>query len=324
MRASRLLSLLMLLQSRGRLSATTLAATLEVSTRTILRDIDELSAAGVPVWAERGREGGFQLAAGWSTRLTGLTEPESQALFLAGIPSAASELGLGAAAASARVKMLNALPETLRENALRVSARVHFDPNDWFRAVAPSSHLQAVADAVWHCRPIRVRYLSWRGEREYALELLGLVLKAGVWYFVAARADKPAPAIFRLAAVQAITPLEGHFERPEDFDLAAFWQAATRRFETEIYRDSATLRVSSSGMKQLLELSTAIQVSAQQSARPDPQGSGWTQVQIPTESIEHAARQLIALGAEVEVLAPEALRLKMQQTVNQMRTLYSA
>jgi predicted DNA-binding transcriptional regulator YafY len=149
MRASRLLSILMLLQARGGLSASALAAELEVSSRTILRDIDQLSAAGVPVWAERGREGGFRLRPGWSTQLSGLTADEAQALQLAGLPQAATELGLGAAAASARLKVLAGLPEGLRQDAERLRSRVHIDPVDWYRAATPPRHLQAVARAVW-------------------------------------------------------------------------------------------------------------------------------------------------------------------------------
>src|SRR5499427_80365 len=185
MRASRLLSVLMLLQARGRMTAQAIAAELEVSTRTILRDLDHLSGAGVPVWADRGRNGGFQLREGWSTRLTGLTEPEAQALFLTGLPGPAADLGLGGAVASARLKVLAALPADWRSDAQRVSSRLHIDPLDWFRASARTEHLAEVSGAVWKTRRLSMRYESWSGVKDREVEPLGLVLKAGVWYMVA-------------------------------------------------------------------------------------------------------------------------------------------
>jgi predicted DNA-binding transcriptional regulator YafY len=203
MKSSRLLSILMLLQAHGRLSAPALARTLEVSTRTILRDIDQLSAAGVPLWGERGREGGFQLREGWSTQLTGLTEPESQALLLAGLPAAATDLGLGAPAASARLKMVASLPAEWREQAGRVGARLHVDPVDWYRAKETPEFLRDMAQAVWQARRVAVRYESWRGQTERQLEPLGLVLKAGTWYVAARVQGQVAVRTYRLAAVLA-------------------------------------------------------------------------------------------------------------------------
>jgi predicted DNA-binding transcriptional regulator YafY len=137
---------------------------MEVSERTILRDIDQLSAAGVPLWGARGRQGGFQLREGWSTQLTGMTEPEAHALLLAGLPGPATELGLGAAAASARLKMVASLPSGWREQADRVGQRLHIDSVDWYRAQDAPKFLREVADAVWRARRIEVRYESWKGE----------------------------------------------------------------------------------------------------------------------------------------------------------------
>src|SRR4051812_48857737 len=143
MRASRLVSILMLLQTRGRVSARTLADHLEVSIRTIYRDIDELSAAGVPVVVERGATGGFELLDGWRTTLTGLTPHEAQSLFVSGLPGPAVELGLGDTMASAQLKLLAALPDAWQAETQRVSARFHVDLVGWYRRVGPVEHLRA-------------------------------------------------------------------------------------------------------------------------------------------------------------------------------------
>ncbi|HSI58816.1 MAG TPA: YafY family protein [Ideonella sp.] len=320
MRASRLLSILMLLQSRGRLSAQALADALEVSVRTVYRDVDELSAAGVPVWADRGRLGGFQLQPGWRTRVDGLTATEAQALLLGGLPGPAAELGLGEAMASAQLKLLNALPEGWSEDARRVSSRFHLDPVDWYRGPAATDHLQAIAQAVWRERCIAVHYESWQGTAERRLEPLGLVLKAGVWYLVA-RAGK-APRTYRLSNILALVVCDESFARPKDFDLAAFWQASTRRFEAELYHGTAELRVSPLALKRLRDLGQALADAAEESAG-EPDAQGWRRVTIPIESVEHAAGQLLRLGPQAEVIKPVALRRQFAATLATMAALYA-
>jgi predicted DNA-binding transcriptional regulator YafY len=322
MRAGRLLSLLMLLQTRGRTSAPVLAAELEVSVRTILRDIDHLSAAGVPVWSERGREGGFQLRAGWSTELTGLTGSEAQALLLAGLPAAATELGLGAASASARLKMLASVPAAWREDALRVGARLHMDPIDWYRAAPPPPCLQDVAHAVWHQRALSMRYERWSGLVDRVVKPLGLVLKAGIWYLVAAvEAGKPSRT-YRLSNIRQWTVLKTGFAYPRTFQLAAFWRESTQRFEAGIYTDVAVLTVTARGMKKVRELSAAANAAVERTASAVGTDAVWTRIALPIESIEHACGQLLALGEDAVVLAPAALRARMQARIAAMAAAY--
>ena len=322
MRASRLLSILMLLQTRGRMSAPTLAEELEVSQRTILRDIDHLSAAGVPIWSDRGRDGGFQLREGWSTNLTGLTEDEAQALFLAGLPTAAAELGLGSASASARLKMLASLPEALRDNAEQVNSRLHFDPIDWFRAAVPTDHLQAIAHCVWNQRIAAMRYESWKGEKTRTIKPLGLILKAGIWYTAALADESREPRIYRLSNILQLAITETKFRRPKKFDLAEFWKQSTQRFETEIYRDEATLLVTPRGMKRLQELSAAVGEAAKRSAMADSANAGWTKVVVPIESNEFAAGQLLSIGADVRVLEPQTLRTSIRKLLDRISFFY--
>ena len=320
MRASRLLSLLMLLQSRGRVSARALAEALEVSVRTIHRDVDELSASGVPIWADRGRLGGFQLQPGWRTRVDGLTAPEAQAMFLGGLPGPAAELGLGEAMASAQLKLLAALPDGWREDARRVSARFHLDPIDWYRGPSATDHLPAIAQAVWGERRIAMRYESWKGEVSRRVDPLGLVLKAGIWY-LAAQVGMGVRT-YRLSNILDLEVTDEPFERPKAFDLAAWWQASTKRFEKELAVDTAQLRVSASGLKQLRDLGAAVAQAAEGSAS-EPDEAGWRRVTIPIESIAHAAAQVLRLGAQAEVLKPAALRRELLERVGAIAALYA-
>ena len=320
MRASRLLSLLMLLQTRGRVSAHALAEALEVSVRTIHRDVDELSAAGVPIWADRGRLGGFQLQPGWRTKVDGLTAPEAQAMFLGGLPGPASELGLGEAMASAQLKLLAALPDGWREDARRVSARFHLDPIDWYRGPSATDHLPAIAQAVWRERRVAMRYESWKGEVSRRVDPLGLVLKAGIWYLAAQVGN--GVRTYRLSNILDLAVTEEPFDRPEAFDLATWWQASTKRFEKELVVDTAQLRVSESGMKVLRDLGAAV-VQAAEASASKPDESGWRRVTIPIESIPHAAAQVLRLGAQAEVLKPAALRRALVERVSAIAALYA-
>lgn len=307
MQASRLLSILMLLQARGRMTTPALAQLLEVSERTILRDIDQLSAAGVPVWSERGRNGGFQLRAGWSTQLTGLTEAEVSGLFLAGLPDAATELGLGAAAASARLKIIAGLPAQWRDQAGSVADRLHIDPVDWYRVAEAPARLREVASAVWSARRIHVHYQSWDRRSECQLDPLGLVLKAGAWYLVARSTRSRRIATYRLANVQQLAISEQTFERPPRFDLAQYWSDSIARFEADLQRIQAHVRVSARAAVWLANARI-------RSAPLAPAGAdGWQELLIPVESIEHGARQLLGFGSDIEALAPPELRQRIAE-----------
>jgi predicted DNA-binding transcriptional regulator YafY len=312
MKASRLLSILMLLQARGRMTASSLAQAMEVSPRTILRDIDQLSAAGVPLWGERGHQGGFQLQPGWSTQLTGMTEPEASALLLAGLPGPATELGLGAAAASARLKLVASLPAAWREQADRVGERLHIDPVDWYRARDNPRFLREVADAVWRGRHLSVQYESWRGTSRHELEPLGLVLKAGAWYLLARKVNKEGWRTYRLASMHSVTIGSRSFKRPRGFDLASAWETSARRFESALRSMEVRALVSPRGLTWLGNArSQAVVLPV------EPGGSkarrGWREVLLAVESIEHGARQLLSYGAEIEVLAPPAMRAEVHR-----------
>lgn len=308
MRASRLLSILMLLQLRDRLTAEALAAEFEVSVRTIYRDIDRLAEAGVPVYADRGPGGGFRLVDGYRTRLTGLAADEVEAMFMIGLPGPAAALGMGPAASNAGRKMLAALPRSSGDVAGRMGARFHLDPVEWYRDDEPLQQLPVIARAVLDQTALAMTYDSWRGVRDRVVEPLGLVLKAGAWYLVA-RSDGVA-RIYKVANILQYEVRDTHFERPPDFDLAAWWSAETARFEAGLRTGTAQLRATATGLKRLSQLGAFAQRAVKTAGPVD--GDGWSCLSLPIETIDHAALTLLGIGPEVVVLAPDALRFRLR------------
>lgn len=328
MRASRLLSLQMLLETQGRMSATALADALEISVRTLYRDVDQLSAAGVPIYAERGRHGGFALLPGWKTTLTGLTPSEAQAVFLSGLPGPAQQLGLGDEVEGARLKLLSALPAAWREDAQRVSTRLHLDPVDWYRESDPTPHLATVAAAVWNGRQISMRYESWADTVQRTVSPLGLVLKAGAWYLVALPAaparGEGGPRTYRVSNILAAQALEAAVRRPARFDLPAYWAESIRRFESALYTGEAVLLVTPAGLKGLRMLSSAVAraVAVAAAAPASRRQDGRVAVTVPIESVEHACGQFMRLSPQVEVVRPAALRRALVERLRSTARLY--
>jgi predicted DNA-binding transcriptional regulator YafY len=323
MLTSRLLSILMLLQTRGRMSATELAEQFEVSVRTIYRDIDQLSAAGVPVFADRGRTGGFQLLDGYRTKLTGLTQPEAEALFLAGLPGPAAELGLAEILATAQLKLLAALPGHVQPQADRIGARFHLDPTAWFRGADANPSLQVVARAVWsgHYLDVRYRRAGQADTRMHRLGPLGLVLKGGIWYLVA-QSGKSVRS-FRAANILDALIADELFARPAKFDLAGYWQKSSRDYEAGVYREHAEVRLSQDGFARLDLLGPYVMDAAARTARK-PDRRGWVRCTVPIESIEYGIRELMRLGESVEVIGPPALRTRMAATLAAMSKRHRA
>ena len=319
MRSGRLLTLLLLLQARGRLSAARLAEETQVSVRTVLRDLDELSASGVPVRAIRGADGGFELMEGWRTRLTGLTPAEAQAMFMAGAPGPTAQLGLGDAAGSAQLKMMASLPEAWQADARRVASRFHLDAVGWYRREERLAHLPAVAEAVWNSRRLKIRYESWKGVVDRKIEPLGLVVKSGEWYLVA-NVDKGTPRTYKLSNILALET-GASFTRPRGFELARYWNESIARFETGLYRGTATLRSTERGLKRLRYLSAAVAESIERAA-PKVDASGWCKVTIPIESVDQAALDLLKVGDQCEVLQPAELRTRIAATAKAVERLY--
>jgi predicted DNA-binding transcriptional regulator YafY len=309
MRASRLLSILTTLQARGRVTAPELAESCEVSVRTIYRDIDALAAAGIPVYADRGSEGGYRLLDGYRV-----------ALFMAGLPGPAAALGLDAPMMAAQNKLMAALPANLRENAGRMQERFYLDAPNWFGESEEPVHLRAIAGALLRERLIKIRYRSWRAEKQRRVAPLGLVLKAGSWY-LAGYVDNSVRT-YRVARILDCSVLDQPFARPADFDLTAYWQAATLRLEAELHPNTVTVRLSPFGVKLLNALSPPY-VTARTHIEETADAEGWRIAVMPIgKTVWHAATELLRFGAEAEVLEPVELRDKIAEIAQAMAARY--
>ncbi|MGC4999019.1 helix-turn-helix transcriptional regulator [Streptomyces sp. DT195] len=321
MRAGRLLSLLLLLQNRGRMTADELATELEVSVRTVYRDVQALSAAGIPLYGEAGHAGGYALLDGYRTRLTGLTADEAQTLFLAGLPGPAAELGLGPVLAAAELKLEAALPARLRDQGRRIRECFHLDAPGWYREADEVPHLPAVAAAVWERRAIRVRYRRWHAPQvvERRLEPCGIVLKAGRWYTVARTDDEL--RTYRIGQILALERLDETFDLPADFDLARHWQAHSAALQERLWQGEAEIRISPAGIARLRDFAAQAVIDAVDRGEPEPDGR--RRSVIPVESLTHAESELLRLGPEVEVLAPAELRDRVAASTRAMAALYA-
>ncbi|WP_131741519.1 helix-turn-helix transcriptional regulator [Actinomadura roseirufa] len=322
MRASRLISLVLLLQSRETMTAAELARELEVSERTVYRDVEALSAAGVPVYAEQGRSGGYRLVGGYRTRLTGLSRAEAEALFLSGLPGPAGDMGLGDTVAAAELKVLAALPGTLRDAPARAAQRFHLDAPGWFGDAGPPPLLRDLARAVWEDAVVELRY---RKDREVVrtAEPYGLVLKNGTWYLVARAGDGPrAYRTYRAGRVTAVRPTGATFDRDAEFDLAAHWRDQAEAFLRAMLREEVTVRLTPAGLRGLRYAADPYAAERAAEVAGPPDGRGRVVTTLPVESAEVAFSQLLRLGPEVEVLGPPALRARMAEAAARLAALY--
>ncbi|MFF1351790.1 helix-turn-helix transcriptional regulator [Streptomyces sp. NPDC058322] len=322
MRAARLIRMVLLLQSRPAMTAAELARELEVSERTVTRDAQALSEAGVPVYADRGRAGGYRLVGGYRTRLTGLARTEAEALFLSGLPSALREMGLEDAGSAARLKVSAALLPSLRDASDSAARRFHLDAPGWYQEPVTPELLPAVAEAVWGDRTVRSRYRRGSAGDEVERELApyGLVLKAGVWYVCARVGDDF--RVYRIDRFSSVTVSGERFERDEGFDLPGFWDERAAQFARSILRDGVTVRVSPEGVRRLPYTMDRSAVRDALEAAGPPDAEGWLTLALRVESLEVAYSQLLGLGPESEVLEPAALRERFAAAAERLRELY--
>lgn len=322
MRADRLISLLMLLQTNGRMTADELAERLEVSTRTIYRDLDALSVSGVPVYAERGPNGGCMLMESYRTNLTGLNEKEVQALFMFTVPGLLADLGADKASEAAMLKLMASLPAPFQQDATFVQQRLHLDPAAWFQSDEEVPYLSLVQTAVWENKRLRMNYR--RGDGQWVKRLIdpyGLVAKASVWYVVGGMYNSMIQ-VYRVSRIMDAELTGSQFERPQDFNLATYWQTWRDQFEARQNSLTVTLRVPPKSGPLLALLFGEGIVNSLLASSPPEDATGYATISLTFDSVETACRQLLGLGTAVEVIAPQELRQMLYEQAIQAAGQY--
>jgi predicted DNA-binding transcriptional regulator YafY len=320
MRADRLISLLMLLQSRGKMSARQLAKELEVSERTIHRDINALSIAGVPVYGEPGRYGGFALIDRYRTSLTGFNDGELKSLFMLSIPDSITELGLNQELRNALLKLSAALPEWRKGLDEHIRQRIHLDWKWWQQAETSLLHIQVIYQAVLKNLKLYIKYRPLINvELEHLVDPYGLVSKAGVWYLVCGHNQQT--HVHQVSELIDFRLTDTAYQRPDDFDLVSFWNSWCAK-QIQVRKDyCVTIRVS----PQLLPFmpkyfGEGVRSKIEQAKPPDSQG--WIRMELSFDSLEKGRDRLLGLGRGVEVIAPRALRKSVIDYAQQIVALY--
>lgn len=317
MRADRLLSIVLLLQVHRRLTARDLAERLEVSERTIYRDIDALSTAGVPVYTERGPHGGVCLPEEYRARLPGLSEVEIQSLFVGAPAQLMADLGLAQASERALLKLLAALPPVARRCAEDARQRIHVDPVGWLRSADSVPYLSVLQDGVWQERKVRMTYRRSDGSTsERLVDPLGLVAKGSVWYLVAA--VEGAPRTYRVSRVQDAALSDEPCVRPRDFDLVAYWERSRADFEANLPYFMARVRTSPGVLQRLRFGGVFARVE-----EVGPAGSdGWSTALVRFDTEDEACAFILGYGPGVEALEPESLRAAVVERAQRVIAVY--
>jgi predicted DNA-binding transcriptional regulator YafY len=305
MRADRLMRLTLLLQHRPKMTAGELARELQVSERTVHRDLDALSSAGVPVYATRGATGGVALMEGWRTELTGLTRAEVHALATVGAPGALEDLGLSAPLRTGLVKLAAALPAIQQPTLEYARQRLHVDTSSWFAEREPVPYLAVLRDAVWQDRRVALMYRDFEGKRgRRVVDPYALVIKADRWYLVAGNGEEP--RVYRGSRVEGVRVLAETFVRPERFDLPAFWKQWCKRFAEKRASYEVTLRLTAEAEETLKGMRPPKDRARFESVQRSR--DGWKTVTVDFERETIAVSQLCEVGGGFEVLAPATLR----------------
>ena len=318
MRADRLLSIMLLLQVHQRVTARELSRRLEVSERTIHRDMEALSMAGVPVFAERGASGGWALVEEYRTNLTGLNKSEIQALFLTKPSRLLSDLGLDKASDGAFIKLLAALPAMYRSDAEYARQRIYVDTASWTRSEEAIPFLAMIQAAVWQERRLRITYD--RGDCdavERTVDPLGLVAKGSVWYLVAGVEGEVRS--YRISRVRDAEVIDEPCTRPKEFDLAAYWEQNTASFKAALPRYQTTVRVRAEVFPRLLFAGRFARI--EQAGAPDK--DGWIKVSLRFDVEEMACEYVLSFGAQIEVLEPPLLRDKVIKMAESVLAFYA-
>ena len=320
MRADRLLAILMILQSRGRVTARQLAQELEVSERTIYRDVIALNSAGIPVYTEGGPGGGIELVERYRTDLTGLRAEEVEALSMLNIPEPLVRLGVGPELKGALLKLAGAVSPRLQEKQQQARARIHLDSAWWFQGEDATPCLPDLQEAVWGDWRCRIAYRGdFRTRFEAVIEPYGLVAKASIWHLVFRLQERM--RVLRVSQIEEVVILSERFKRAEDFDLAEFWRGWCEQIENEQPRFEVTALVASGLAERLAWLLKENQPDLLNTP-PGLERQGWKRMSLNFESFESARTRLLGFGGAVEVLEPLALRYSLADYARQIGAVY--
>jgi predicted DNA-binding transcriptional regulator YafY len=314
MRADRLLSILLCLQSNGKMNTRELAAKMEVSERTILRDMDALSATGVPVLSERGAAGGWSLMEGYRTNLTGLKKEEIQSLLLASATPILGDLGLLADFEMASLKLLASLPLAIQQDAAFVRQRIHVDGAGWYKSIESFPCLAIIQDAIWAERKLKLNYLREGQVVERLVDPLGMVAKGTIWYLVA-RVDSEYRT-YRISRVQQAETTDQSFSRPDGFELAAYWEQSTLDFKANLPQYPALIKIQ---IHALTRLQNERYITIQEIRSSE---EAWMTLSVHCQTVETACQSILSYGPVLEVLEPEELRNRVKASIAAMSTLY--
>jgi predicted DNA-binding transcriptional regulator YafY len=308
-----------MLQSRGRMTAKELAAELEVSERTIYRDMDALSSAGVPVYAERGPGGGCSLVESYRTELTGLTQDEVSALFMLSIPTPLVELGLDQDLRSALLKFSAALPDILRRDATSTQQRIHLDPSSWYQLDRPTTHLYSIQRGLKEDCKIEMTYqLPFGAQISQIVQPLGLVAKENEWFFIFSKDEDI--SVVRLSNLLEVKLTDQKFDLPDEFKLVEFWQTWCLQRENNRPEFVVEVRIKSNLLEMLKFFRAPVLEGAKENGQDDL--DDWRNMILRFEKFEDARKQLLSFGNAVEVLSPISLRESVQDFAHQVVKLY--
>lgn len=314
MRADRLLSIMLLLQSRGKLSSRELAHTLEVSERTVMRDMEALSASGVPVLAERGRDGGWRLTEGYRTSLTGMKPNEIGSLLLTADAAILKALGIQEDYSSA-VRKLEAAAKPQGSPLQFLNQRIHIDGAGWHTSGESYPFLTLLQEAVWGDRKVTIIYSNGDEDKHRLISPLGLVAKRGVWYVAAESCGEM--RTYRVSRILHAEITSETFTRPAGFELARYWEESTASFKSSLPRYPVTLLLRESAQKSLRQERYTVILSSEQSSR-----AGWLTIHAEFQTLESACKIILSLGQEAVATEPQELVDRILSALRKTSTLY--
>ncbi|WP_078382494.1 helix-turn-helix transcriptional regulator [Sutcliffiella halmapala] len=309
MRGDRLLSILLLLQAQGQMTAKELSERLEVSERTIYRDMEALSGTGIPVYAERGKNGGWSLLEGYQTDLTGLKEAEIRALFVSPSNQLLDDLGMSRISEEARSKLITSLPTIYREHAKDVWNRIYIDTSSWRKQKEKIVTFEVLKQAIWQANKLKMVYQRADGKTdERIVDPLGLVAKGSLWYFIAAKENGEIRS-FRASRIHDATPIDETFERPDNFDLAQYWSSSTKAFLEKLPTYEVGVEVTETILPRLTFTNRFVRIIEMENRTRD----GWIPVKLSFDTEEEAWGYILGFADQIRVKEPKELSEKIHE-----------